>query len=173
MPFPGGAEFAAGPDQDTSLGEAGGHLVGGKGCVDPGEGLTSEAFLIRLTRRTHFIQDFKMPGISPMLFCRDLPALPIGHQAHSNTRKVPGGTLTLSSEGLTITTCETLTHDLVIGHVPSTCLAPETASSASGTAYGSAVPRPKRGKSKFAMRRSIASAAPCGRSPLRITTGMN
>jgi allophanate hydrolase subunit 1 len=91
-------------------------------------GLTTQAFLARLTRRTYFIQDFRMPGMSPTLFRGDFPALPAGHQPHSSPRRAPPGALTLSGEGFSIKTGETVTHDLIIGHVPPNCVAPETAS---------------------------------------------
>ncbi|MFF1252347.1 carboxyltransferase domain-containing protein [Pseudarthrobacter sp. NPDC058329] len=90
-------------------------------------GLTIGAFLTRLTRRTYIIQDFTMPGIAPQLFRRDFPHLQPGQQLHRNARRLSCGTLTLSSQGFTVATCETLSHDLVIGHVPPECVAPETA----------------------------------------------
>lgn len=91
-------------------------------------GLTSEAFLTRLTRRTYIIEDFSMPGVSPLLFRRDFPRLQAGHLPRESPRKVPRGALTLSSEGFSVKTYEMTTRDLVIGHIPPECVAPETAS---------------------------------------------
>lgn len=91
-------------------------------------GLTPKAFLTRMTRWTYFVQDFSMPGMSPQLFRRDFPRLPAGHQAHENARTVAPGAVTLSSGGLSVQKVETMTRDLVIGHVHSDCIAPELTS---------------------------------------------
>jgi allophanate hydrolase subunit 1 len=91
-------------------------------------GLTAEAFLTRLTRRTYIIEDFSMPGISPQLFRRDFPKLQPGHQPHATPRAVSRGAVTLSSGGLSIKTCDTVTQDLIIGRVPADCVTPDTTS---------------------------------------------
>ena len=91
-------------------------------------GLTTEAFLTRLTRRTYIVQDFTMPGMAPQLFRRDFPRLQSRHHPHESPRQVPPGAMTLSSEGFSIKTCPTMTRDLIIGHVPPLCVGPETAS---------------------------------------------
>jgi hypothetical protein len=87
--------------------------------------LTPAAFLARMTRRTYFVQDFSMPGMSPQLFRRDFPRLPAGHHPHENPRKVSRGAVTLSSEGFSVQKAETATHDLVIGHVHPDCVSSE------------------------------------------------
>ncbi|MFC9334270.1 carboxyltransferase domain-containing protein [Arthrobacter sp. NPDC057009] len=91
-------------------------------------GLTAEAFLARITRRTYIIKDFRMPGLSPQLFSRGFPRLKPGIAPHENPRTVPCGAVALSSEGLSIKTCETMTEDLVIGHIPPGSVSTETAS---------------------------------------------
>ncbi|HEY3573548.1 MAG TPA: carboxyltransferase domain-containing protein [Arthrobacter sp.] len=90
--------------------------------------LTPEAFIARLTRRTHIIQDFTLPGLSPQLFRRDFRGLSAGYRPREIPRQIPSGSLTLCSEGFAVTAAETATHDLVIGRVPAACLDPETAS---------------------------------------------
>ena len=89
-------------------------------------GLTAEAFLARITRRTYIVEDFRMPGLSPQLFSRGFPRLQPGIVLHENPRTIPCGAVTLSSEGLSIKTCETLTQDLIIGHLASGSVSPET-----------------------------------------------
>lgn len=90
--------------------------------------LTPEAFVARLTRRTHIVQDFATPGISPQLFRRDFRGLSAGYRPREVARLVLPGTLTISSEGFAVTAAGTATYDLVVGTVPARCVDPETAS---------------------------------------------
>lgn len=80
-------------------------------------GLTTAAFLTRMMRTTYVIDDFRMPGLSPQLSSKNFPHPHTGFISRERRRKASTGAVTLSAEGLSVQTRETMTQDLIIGHV--------------------------------------------------------